>query len=680
MNFRAAVSLFKEKKESSDLLAEKICQELRLSEKINMMSGHYNPVGNTMFSLRAYNGTPIRGGGAWRLKVPPILFSDGPRGVVMGNSTCFPVAMARGASFDVNLEERVAEVIAKEMLSQGANYFAGICINLLRHPAWGRAQETYGEDPYLLGEMGAAAVRGIQKYGIMGCAKHFAMNSIENLRFKINVHADKRTLHEVYLPHFKRCVDENIASIMSAYNKVNGQYCGENEHLLNDILRDMWGFKGFVISDFVWGTYNSANSINNGLDMEMPFKKAYYKVRKNIRRGEVKIAAIDKCVKRIIRTLIEFYAVYDTTQSSLRDICQPSHVALAREVAVKSTVLLKNDGILPLSGSDDLLVVGELAREINTGDHGSSAVYPPYVISQLEGIQSISKSVRYDNGKNIDKAVDKAKKAKKIIMCLGMKHNDEGEYVINLKKKNQKNRMGGDRYSLRLKPHDVALIDAISAVNENIVVVISCGSAVIMEEWRDKVRGIIYSFYSGMEGGAALAELLFGKANFSAKLPFTIAMDEGDYPPFTFTDSEIEYGYYHGYTLLDKQKKQAAYPFGFGQSYTNYSYKNITATAKDNYIYVDAQITNDGDIDGEEIAQVYVGAIEPLVDMPIKTLKAFDKKMIKKGQTVHYSWQIKRDTLGYFDQAGEKFDCSHNHYMVYVGGNSRDLTAIEVSF
>lgn len=679
MNFRAAVRLFKEKKESSDDLAETICQELRLSEKINMLTGHYNPVGNFMFSMRVLN-TPINGGGAWRLKVPPILFSDGPRGVVMGNSTCFPVAMARGASFDVNLEERVAEVIAKEMLPQGANYFAGICINILRHPAWGRAQETYGEDPYHVGEMGAAATKGVQKYGIMGCAKHFALNSIENLRFKIDVRADKRTLHEVYLPQFKRCVDENIASIMSAYNKVNGQYCGENEYLLNHVLRDMWGFKGFVISDFIWGTHNSANSINNGLDMEMPFKKAYYKVGKNIKRGEVKIATIDKCVKRIIRTLIEFYAIYDNKQSSLRDICHPSHVALAREVAVKSTVLLKNDGILPLSDREDVLVVGELARELNTGDRGSSIVIPPYVISQLEGIQNISKNVCYDSGKNIEEAVEKAKKAKKIILSVGMRHNDEGEYVINLKKKDQKNRMGGDRYSLRLKPHDVSLIDAISAVNENIVVVISCGGAVIMEEWCDKVKGIVYAFYGGMEGGAALAELLFGRANFSAKLPFTIAEDEGDYPPFTYSELEIEYGYYHGYTLLDKQKKQVAFPFGFGLSYTNYSYKNITATAKDDFIYVDADVTNEGDMDGEEIAQVYVGAIEPVVDMPIKTLKAFDKKMIKKGQTVHYSWQIKRDNLGYFDEASEKFDCSHDRYMVYVGSNSCDVTAIEVSF
>ena len=213
-----------------------------------------------------YNLRPIVHGAVARLGIPGLRFSDGPRGVVMGHSTAFPVSMARGATWDVNLEERVGEVIGAEARAQGANFFGGVCINLPRHPAWGRAQETYGEDPILLGEMGSALARGTQRH-VMACAKHYALNSMENARFSVDVTCDEVALHETYLPHFRRVVEEGAYAIMSAYNSVNGEWCGQNESLLTGILRDQWGFRGVVVSDFMWGLRDAVLSLRAGLDI-----------------------------------------------------------------------------------------------------------------------------------------------------------------------------------------------------------------------------------------------------------------------------------------------------------------------------------------------------------------------------------------------------------------------------
>ena len=238
-------------KEQVEEKARNLLAQMSLEEKIKQMSGDTPFVRGLIQLLVAYNIRSLPAGENVRLSIPAIRFSDGPRGVVMNHSTCFPVTMARGASWDRALEESVGDAIGVEARSQGANFFGGVCINVLRHPAWGRAQETYGEDPYHLGEMGAAFVRGSQRH-VMACIKHFAANSIENSRLRVDVRISERTLREVYLPHFKRCVDEGAASVMSAYNKVNGDYCSHNRHLLRDILKKEWGFEGFVMSDFLF--------------------------------------------------------------------------------------------------------------------------------------------------------------------------------------------------------------------------------------------------------------------------------------------------------------------------------------------------------------------------------------------------------------------------------------------
>src|SRR5512141_561452 len=243
--------------EEIDGLAQELLAQLTLAEKIKMMSGD-TPFWPGMADMLegGYADHPWVAGAVPRLGIPGVRFADGPRGVIMDGGTTFPVSMGRGATFDPELEERVGDVIGRELRAMGGNFFGGVCINLLRHPAWGRAQETYGEDPIHLGEFGAALVRGVQKH-VMACAKHYALNSMENARFKVDVTIDGRALREVYLPHFKACVDEGVASIMSAYNSVNGEWCGQNYALLTEILKQEWSFQGFVMTDFIWGMRDS---------------------------------------------------------------------------------------------------------------------------------------------------------------------------------------------------------------------------------------------------------------------------------------------------------------------------------------------------------------------------------------------------------------------------------------
>lgn len=308
MNFNKACEIYKNNptKEQLHETAHSLLKEMTLKEKIRLLQGHAMGVTikNTLTKGRYYNGEAYPAGGCKRLGIPPVLFTDGPRGIVMGKCTCFPVSMLRGATFDDELEYRIGEVFAKEASALDANLFAGVCINLLRNPMWGRAQETYGEDPYLLGRMGAALTKAMQDNGIIACPKHYALNSIEDLRFSANAIADKRTLHEVYLPHFKKCIDAGAMSIMGAYNKVNGTYACENKELLTDILRDEWGFDGFALSDFFYGIYDAVRSIKAGMDVEMPYLFRYAVLSHKVKKGELTEKDIDTAAERVLRALI----------------------------------------------------------------------------------------------------------------------------------------------------------------------------------------------------------------------------------------------------------------------------------------------------------------------------------------------------------------------------------------
>ena len=664
-----------------DEFVEKAIEEMTLEEKTYVMTGHNfykNVLIDKKFGARAYPG-----GGVPRLNIPPFLFTDGPRGVVMSGSTCFPVPMARGASWDMKLEEEVGEAIGKEVRAHGGDLFGGVCINILRHPSWGRAQETYGEDSFHIGQFGSSLVRGVQKHNVMATVKHFAANSIENARFKVNVLMDERTLREVYLPHFKHCIKEGCATIMTAYNKLRGDFCSHNKYLLRDILKDEWGFEGFVHSDWWRGVHSTLGGITGGLDVEMPNSKYYSKrlIRK-VGNKQVSISLINDAVRRIVRTVLKFDTREDPQKYDSNLIGCKEHVLLARKVAEKSMVLLKNESnLLPLNieGIETLAIIGSLADLKNTGDRGSSSVDQPNIVTPLQGFRNqIGSKVKilYNNGKKLDNAQKIAQSADAVVIVVGYTYKDEGEYLPLLK------RGEGDRIDLGLKSKEVELIKSVSNVNQNCIVVLIGGSAIIIEEWKEKVPAILMAWYSGMEGGNALADIILGKVNPSGKLPFSIPTDPSHLPFFDKDADEIEYGYYHGYCLMDKQAIQPAFPFGFGLSYTEFKYENLNVSLSDDSIIATVDVINIGNMKGEEVIQLYIGFEDSEIDRPRKLLKGFRKVEIKPRETKHVSITVNKNDLSYFNPETKNWEIEKIKYVVFVGpsSNLKSLLNEEIIF
>lgn len=680
MDYREATTLYRAQPTPETL--KQVCGELTASltakEKLLMLSGHFyllKTLKDILLHRRSYNYSPICTGEVKRLGIPAVRFSDGPRGAVMGQSTCFPVSMARGAAFDDELEYDIGRAIADEISARGANFFGGVCINLLRNPRWGRAQESYGEDPYLLGRMGAALTRGVQDRGVMACAKHYACNSIENLRFKVNVTADERTLHEVYLPHFKACVDAGAVSVMGAYNKLRGDQCCESAYLLSDVLRRDWGFEGFTVSDFLLGVRDAKKAIRSGMDIEMPMKYRYRALKRLLRSGGIEPRHINEAVGHILAGMIK--VLPPTAPEPENAVLSPAHRALALKAAQEGTVLLKNNGLLPLAPGTKIAVIGRYADRPNTGDHGSSCVYSPGVVTPYEGLCRAfgRENVLLADGKDTAKALAAVKACDAAVICAGSDYKQEGEYLAVVSKSDKRTAggNGGDRYSLRILPREVELIRAVCGACPNTVVSITGGSAFVIGEWKDAPAAILHSFYAGIEGGNALADILRGSVNPSGKLPFTMAEEEDDYPPFLFPGDkkfDMEYGYYHGYTLLDREKKKAAYPFGFGLSYTQFAFSGLEVRpAEDASVEVSVRVKNTGARNGKTVVQVYAGSADGRDDRPVKLLKGFQKIFLQAGEEKRVNLRLKTDDLRFYDDKSGTWALD-GRYRIYCGEDS----------
>ncbi len=607
--------------------AKKLRDQLTLDEKVRMLSGSqdfYSFVLGCGGDCEDPNAG--RAADVARLGLRGFKYSDGPRGVTRGHCTCFPVPMARAATFEPKLEEKVGEAIGREARALGVDLVLAPCVNVLRHPAWGRAQETYGEDPGLIGEMGTAFVRGLQKHAL-ACAKHFSCNSIEDSRMKVDVRVGEEALHHVYLPAFERLAREGVASVMSAYNSVNGRWCSQNRRLLTDILKEKWGFEGFVMSDWLFGVHDGPAAVNAGLDLEMPSPIFLHKrLLLAIKRGRVPIERIDDACLRLIRQQLRLPAP-EKAKGRSDVIASAQHRALAREVATKSIVLLRNEPVLPrvsvsaarpkrktsaasaasvtprpvlplkVAELKSLAVIGRLAALPNLGDRGSSSVDPPSTVTPLEGLRmALPKRVEvlYDDGSDRSRAAEVAGGADAAVVIVGYDHEDEGENmdtglplwlvrrlpapptraVAQMVKRLATGRFvpvgyakGGDRKSLTLSTEDEDLLLAVAAANPNTIAVLVCGSAVIMERWREAVSAILILWYPGMEGGHALADILLGKKKPTGRLPFTIPTAPSHLPPFDNSAQVVEYGPLHGQPLLDHLGVQAAFSFGFGLTY-----------------------------------------------------------------------------------------------------------------
>lgn len=609
-----------------------------------------------------------------RLGIPGLVMVDGPRGVgiTVGNATAFPVGMARGATWDAELEERVGDAMGTEARAKGVSVLLAPTINILRHPRWGRAQETYGEDTFHLGRMGASFIRGVQRH-VLASAKHFAGNSIEDTRFNVDVTIDDRTLREVYLPHFRRAVQEaHTGSVMSAYNSVNGHFCGENSQLLHDILKDDWGFSGFVESDWVFGTHSTLPSIRAGLDIEMPSPYHYGQpLFDAVDAGTVSEAMIDAAVRRTLRAQLCFRLDTNPPTVDPTQVGTPAHADVALQVARESIVLLKNSGALPLDHSTvrSLVVIGALASTANLGDVGSSTVAPSHAVTPLDGIRARAGAITVTHLPAAPVSAgerDMVMAADAVVVVAGLTSRDEGEGLI----------AAGDRKSLVLPDNQDQLIAAVAALNPRTVIVLE-GSGPVTMPWLPDVGAVLTAWYPGQEGGTAIGEVLFGDVTPSGKLPVSFPRTEQDLPPFDNHSLAVTYDYFHGYRYLDHNGTAPLFPFGFGLSYTTFAYDNLVITpttlAPFGRLRVTADVTNTGSVAGDEVAQLYVGYDGSQVERAVADLKGFARVHLEPGETKTVLFDVRATDLAFWDTAASRWQLEPISYVMRVGSSSRDL-------
>ncbi len=641
-----------------------LLQQMTLAEKVGQMHGS------------TYDNGVWRAADNAGLGIPGFGMIDGPRGVSKGagNATAFPVGMARGATWCPDLERRIGAAIGTETRAVGASVLLAPVTTVVRHPRWGRSQETYGEDPLLVGRMGVGFIHGAQQH-VVASAKHYALNSIEDTRFDVNVTVDERTLREIYLPHFRMAVQEGqTGSVMSAYNKVNGLYCAENPPLLSDILKDEWGFEGFVESDWILGTRSTVASALAGLDIEMPIPQFYGPpLVAAVGDGDVPEATIDEAARRIVRTKLCFRLDTDPPVENPALIETQEHTDLALEAAHKAIVLLKNAGAtLPLDAMalGSIAVVGPLADLENLGDSGSSDVEPSYAVTALEGIDDRAGAVPVAHvpGPTLSPAEEATiAAADAAIVVVGLTSADEGESLVG----------AGDRDTMDLSPAQEQLIADVAALNGATIVVLEGGSAITVESWIDDVEALLMAWYPGMEGGNAIADVIFGNVNPSGKLPLTFPHLEADLPPFDNVSLEVTYDYYHGYRLLDRDAVDPRFPFGYGLSYTTYGYANLVvedATLDaDDTLRVSVDVTNTGAVAGDEIVQLYVSYVGSSVDRPVRDLKAFARVPLAPSETKTVELSVAVADLAFYNVSASAWEIEPISYVAHVGRSSRDL-------
>ncbi len=643
-----------------------LLSKMTLDEKIEQMHGV------AMSNANGLNFTPDN----TRLHIPGFRMVDGMRGVSIatGNATTFPVGSARGATFDPALEKQVGQAIGEEARAKGANVLLAPTINNLRHPRWGRAQETYGEDTFHIGSMAASFVQGVQQE-VIANPKHFAVYSIEDDRFSVDVHIDERSLREVYLPHFKRVVEAGAGSVMSAYNLVNGLHCDENTHLLSDILDGEWKFDGFVESDWTLGTTSTAPAAMAGLDIEMPIANYFGQpLIDAVKSDAVPMTTIDDAVRRILRAKFRF-GIFDGKPplDPAMVVQSMGHTTLARTVEEEAIVLLKNDmSALPLDRTavHSIAVVGALANTANIGDTGSSATSSSYVVTPLAGIQAHASPVQvvdlsHDTLSPDDETAIAAADA--AVVVVGLASADEGEGLV----------AAGDRKQLPLSTAQEQLVEDVASRNPRTIVLLEGSGAIVMENWVDRVEGLMEVWYPGLEGGNAIANVLFGDVNPSGKLPVTFPEAEAQLPPFINDQPDVTYGYLHGYRYVDSMSEEPRFPFGFGLSYTTFALSNFalsaTTISSTGSLMASVDVTNSGTRAGDDVVELYLGYPGSTVMRAPHDLKGFSRVHLEAGQKATVTMPLAAQDVAYYDAAASTWKVEPLTYSVLVGSSSRDL-------
>lgn len=627
-----------------------------------------------------------------RLGLPEIMVCDGPHGlrkqnaenkkVGIGNSypaTCFPTAVTTACSWDRDLIYKMGQALAEECLQHGVSVLLGPGVNMKRSPLCGRNFEYFSEDPELAGEMGAAFIAGVQSKGIGTSLKHFAGNSQEMKRMTSNSIIDERALREIYLRAFEKAVKKSQPwTVMNAYNLLNGTYCSENDWLQNKVLRDEWGFKGAVVSD--WGAVNDrVAGLNAGNDLEMPSSGGVNdaKIVEAVKCGVIDETTLDERVDKLIDIILKDAA--NKKPGYKFDV--KAHNLLSRQIAEQSMVLLKNDGnILPLKRVEGeyVAVIGAFADNPRYQGAGSSIINPTMIDSGRRAFNNSPISVKFADGydrsgkrKNEDayitEACNLAKNASKAVVFIGLTDDYESE--------------GFDRSTMKLPDGHNRLVEAVSRVNDNVIVVLEGGSPVEMP-WADDVKAILNAYLGGQSVAPAIVDVLTGKANPCGKLAETYPVCLKDTPTsFRYPDSKEDVQYresiFIGYRYYDKVERNVRFPFGFGLSYTSFEYSDIKLKkknlAKGEGAKVTFTIKNTGDVAGSEIAQVYVAKPESKIFRAPKELKGFVKIHLEPGEEKKVTVELDDRAFAFWNTATEDWCVESGEYKILVGASSRDI-------
>ncbi|MBJ8105770.1 MULTISPECIES: glycoside hydrolase family 3 C-terminal domain-containing protein [Bacillus cereus group] len=655
---------------------KKIISQMKLEEKASLCSG-----------LDFWNTKGIE-----RLGIPSIMVTDGPHGLrkqaegadhlgIYNSipSTCFPSAVGLASTWNKELINQVGVALGEECQAENVGVLLGPGANIKRSPLCGRNFEYFSEDPYLSSQMAANHVIGVQSQGIGTSLKHFAANNQEHRRMSVDAIVDERTLREIYLASFEDVIKEAQPwTVMSAYNKVNGEYASENNYLLNDILKDEWGFEGFVVSD--WGAVNErVEGLANGLELEMPssFGIGEKKIVDAVNGGELSVEKLDQAVERLL------YIIFKAYDNQLENAVysKDAHHQLAREVASESMVMLKNeDSILPLKKEGTVAIIGEFAKQPRYQGGGSSHINPTKLESILEEIEMVSgekTNILFAQGYNLasddvdENMTNEAKKiaesADTVVLFVGLPDRYESE--------------GFDRKHLQMPENHVQLIEAIAEVQSNIVVVLSNGAPIEMP-WIGKVKGILEGYLGGQALGGAIADLLFGDANPSGKLAETfpkVISDNPSYLNFPGEGDKVEYkeGVFVGYRYYDKKNIEPLFPFGFGLSYTNFEYSNLSVDKKEikdtETVSVTVNVKNIGSTAGKEIVQLYIKDIESTMIRPEKELKGFEKVELQPGEEKTVNFILNKRSFAYYNVELKDWHVETGEFEILVGKSSREI-------
>lgn len=617
-----------------------------------------------------------------RLGVESIFLADGPHGIRKQAAaadhlglnesvpaTCFPTAATVANSWDTDLGEKIGEHLGREAHAQGVNVLLGPGINMKRNPLCGRNFEYFSEDPYQAGKLSAAYIRGIQSQGVSACVKHFAVNNQEERRMSIDTIVDERTLREIYLTAFEIAIKEgDVKTVMSSYNKLNGEYTNEHKHLMQEILRDEFGFDGVVVTD--WGGSNDrVKGLIAGNELEMPTAngETVQDIIEAVKAGVIDETILDVAVDRLLELMLTTNEALEKEQAP---IDQNNHHAFAEKVAEESIVLLKNeDNILPLKKEEKLAIIGDFAENPRYQGAGSSVVNPTELETTLEAVKRFDVDVigyspgfnRYGkkDQKKLKQAEQLANEADVVLLYLGLDEVTEAE--------------GLDRGDMKIPQNQRELVQAVKAVNPNIVVILSCGSAVEIP-FVDDVKGLVHGYLSGQAGAKAMLNILTGKKNPSGKLSESYPVQYEDTPTYHYfpgKEVSVEYreGPFIGYRYYDSADVNVRFPYGYGLSYTTFKYEDVSVTDTG----VTVKLTNTGGVAGKEVVQLYVGKESSRIFRPNKELKGFTKVHLFPNETKEVTIDFDDYTFRYFNVNTNTWEKEAGTYQLMIASSSEDI-------